>query len=170
MTFKICFQKVVTFFHYCCLILSEFGPEADSVGEDMPSGDPDGSFNTERLDCQNSADNLRQSMQRYLASKHEHLKKASEQLVFNRPSEFRQTLGLPPYQGPPRPTAEDPEKKSLATSQEEMKEKREQVQVNFHPSKSPQKQPPSSQGKEGSYTYLYHDHSRAPFSQMQLCS
>ena len=54
---------------------------------------------------QTSADNLRQSMQRYLATKHQHLKKASEQLLSNRPSEFRQSLGLlpPAYQPPPRP-------------------------------------------------------------------
>ena len=65
--------------------------------------DPEESFNTERLESQNSADNLRQSMQRYLATKHQHLKKASEQLLSNRPSEFRQSLGLPPYQPPPRP-------------------------------------------------------------------
>ena len=38
-----------------------------------------------------------------LATKHQHLKKASEQLLSNRPSEFRQSLGLPPYQPPPRP-------------------------------------------------------------------
>ena len=42
-------------------------------------------------------------IQRYLATKHQHLKKASEQLLTNRPSEFRQSLGLPPYQPPPRP-------------------------------------------------------------------
>ena len=61
------------------------------------------------------SDNLRQSMQRYLATKHQHLKKASEQLLANRPSEFRQSLNLvqfhensagnnlPPYQHPPKP-------------------------------------------------------------------
>ena len=65
--------------------------------------DPEESFNTERLDSQNSADNLRQSMQRYLATKHQHLKMASEKLLTNRPSEFRQSLGLPPYQPPPKP-------------------------------------------------------------------
>ena len=53
-------------------------------------------------------------MQRYLATKHQHLKKASEQLLANRPSEFRQSLNLvvansaisgnlPPYQHPPKP-------------------------------------------------------------------
>lgn len=40
----------------------------------------DDSFNTERLDEQSSADNIRQSMQRYLHSKQQHLKKVSEQL------------------------------------------------------------------------------------------
>ena len=46
-------------------------------------------------------------MQRYLATKHQHLKKASEQLLNNRPNEFRQSLtlansNLPPYQHPPK--------------------------------------------------------------------
>ena len=69
----------------------------------------DESFNSERLDNQNSADNLRQSMQRYLATKHQHLKMASEQLLNNRPSEFRQTLAnLPPYQPPPKPMLQNP--------------------------------------------------------------
>ena len=61
--------------------------------EEVLLEDPEESFNTERLESQNSADNLRQSMQRYLATKHQHLKKASEQLLTNRPSEFRQSLG-----------------------------------------------------------------------------
>jgi hypothetical protein len=39
----------------------------------------DDSFNTERLDEQNSAENIRQSMQKYLQSKHQRLKKVSEQ-------------------------------------------------------------------------------------------
>ena len=43
-----------------------------------PSGDD--SFNTERLDDQNSAENLRQSMHKYLQSKQSHLKTVSEQL------------------------------------------------------------------------------------------
>ncbi len=54
-----------------------------AVGGEDPAAAND-SFNTERLDSQNSADNLRQSMQRYLANKHQHLKRASEQLVTNR--------------------------------------------------------------------------------------
>lgn len=65
----------------------------------------DDSFNTERLESQNSADNLRQSMQRYLASKHQHLKQASENLLNNRPSENlrnSEIFGLPPYQPPPQ--------------------------------------------------------------------
>ena len=78
--------------------------------------DPEESFNTERLESQNSADNLRQSMHRYLANKHQHLKKASEQLLNNRPSEFRQSLGLPPYQPPPRPPSVNEEKSSVASS------------------------------------------------------
>ena len=40
----------------------------------------DDSFNTERLDEQNSAENIRSSMQKYLQSKQQHLRKASEQL------------------------------------------------------------------------------------------
>ena len=48
--------------------------------------DHEESFNTERLESQNSADNLRQSMQRYLATKHQHLKMASEKLLA-KPSE-----------------------------------------------------------------------------------
>ena len=78
--------------------------------------DPEESFNTERLESQNSADNLRQSMHRYLANKHQHLKKASEQLLNNRPSEFRQSLGLPPYQPPPRPPSVNEEKSSSVAS------------------------------------------------------
>ena len=94
----------------------------------VPDPDPEESFNTERLESQNSADNLRQSMHRYLANKHQHLKKASEQLLTNRPSEFRQSLGLPPYQPPPRPPSVNEEKSSsvnmyktnLAKSHEEL--------------------------------------------------
>ena len=41
----------------------------------------DCSFNTEVLESQNSAANLRQSMQKYLQSKHDHLKKTSQQLA-----------------------------------------------------------------------------------------
>ena len=80
-----------------------FAGAVPALPEEVLLEDPEESFNTERLDSQSSADNLRQSMQRYLATKHQHLKKASEQLLTNRPSEFRQTLGLPPYQPPPRP-------------------------------------------------------------------
>jgi len=52
----------------------------------------DESFNTEVLDSQHSADNLRQSMQKYLQSKQEHLKKSSQQLLDNRPNLIAQTL------------------------------------------------------------------------------
>lgn len=55
-------------------------------------GHGDDSFNTELLDSQHSAANLRQSMQKYLQSKQEHLKKSSQQLIENRPSQFAQTL------------------------------------------------------------------------------
>ena len=55
-------------------------------------GHGDDSFNTEVLDSQHSAANLRQSMQKYLQSKQEHLKKSSQQLIENRPSQFAQTL------------------------------------------------------------------------------
>ena len=79
----------------------------------------DESFNTERLENQNSADNLRQSMQRYLATKHQHLKMASEQLLNNRPSEFRQTLAnLPPYQPPPKPMLQNPSLKEHKVNQQ----------------------------------------------------
>lgn len=79
----------------------------------------DESFNTERLENQNSADNLRQSMQRYLATKHQHLKMASEQLLNNRPSEFRQTLAnLPPYQPPPKPMLQNPSLKDHKVNQQ----------------------------------------------------
>ena len=40
----------------------------------------DGSFNSERLEDQNSAENLRVSMQKYLKSKDAHLKSVSERL------------------------------------------------------------------------------------------
>ncbi len=52
----------------------------------------DESFNTEVLDSQHSAANLRQSMQKYLHSKQEHLKKSSQQLLDNRPNLIAQTL------------------------------------------------------------------------------
>ena len=45
------------------------------------SSSADDSFNTERLEDQNSAENLRQSMQKYLHSKQSHLMKVSEQLA-----------------------------------------------------------------------------------------
>lgn len=43
--------------------------------------DPDASFNTDRLESLQSAEHIRLSMQRYLADKHEHLKKTSQQLA-----------------------------------------------------------------------------------------
>lgn len=52
-----------------------------SGGVGAVSGLADCSFNTEVLDSQHSAANLRQSMQKYLQSKHDHLKKTSQQLV-----------------------------------------------------------------------------------------
>ena len=81
----------------------------------------DNSFNTEKLESQNSAENIRQSMQKYLHNKHEHLRRVSEQLALNHISESRQnnpsTSGLewedknanfqanptlPPYPNPPK--------------------------------------------------------------------
>jgi len=41
----------------------------------------DESFNSELLDSQHSAENLRQSMQKYFQSKHDHLKKTSQQFI-----------------------------------------------------------------------------------------
>ena len=79
------------------------------------------SFNTEKLESQNSAENIRQSMQKYLHNKHEHLRRVSEQLVMNQNSDAKQnspsnssldwqnvptnTLtnpNLPPYPNPPK--------------------------------------------------------------------
>ena len=77
------------------------------------------SFNTEKLESQFSAENIRQSMQKYLHSKHEHLRKESEQLASTTqcsdnmnslgPSESLQRedknthkATLPPYTNPPQ--------------------------------------------------------------------
>ena len=43
------------------------------------------SFNSEVLESQSSAENLRQSMQKYLHNKHQHLVKVSEQLLVKKP-------------------------------------------------------------------------------------
>ena len=85
------------------------------------------SFNTEKLESQNSAENIRQSMQRYLHNKNQHLRKESEKLSsvetvsdnsrssFHVPREeihsgvrsssglplYQSNSGLPPYQNPP---------------------------------------------------------------------
>jgi hypothetical protein len=48
----------------------------------------DESFNSEMLDSQHSAENLRQSMQKYFQSKHEHLKKASQQYMETKQASF----------------------------------------------------------------------------------
>ena len=158
-----------------------FAGAVPALPEEVLLEDPEESFNTERLDSQNSADNLRQSMQRYLATKHQHLKKASEQLLTNRPSEFRQSLGLPPYQPPPRPppsliedksansvaaaasvagtnSAEPPQlyKSNLAKSHDELlslstKENQDEV---LHPPSGAGSQP-SSQGAL-TFTHLLH--------------
>jgi hypothetical protein len=78
------------------------------------------SFNTGKLESQNSAENIRQSMQKYLHSKHEHLRRESEQLASTQSSDdtipskipqsdqhenqhkmFRPKNVLPPYLNPP---------------------------------------------------------------------
>lgn len=103
------------------LLQQQQQPQGAAQQQQLPQEvdeDEDDSFNTERLESQNSADNLRQSMQRYLANKHQHLKKASELLVTNRPTEFRQSLmasgqELPTSQPPPRPPPIEEISKSL---------------------------------------------------------
>ena len=48
---------------------------------DPSPASPDSSFNTDRLESLQSAEHIRQSMQKYLADKHEHLKKTSQLLA-----------------------------------------------------------------------------------------
>ena len=48
---------------------------------DPSPASPDCSFNTDRLESLQSAEHIRQSMQKYLADKHEHLKKTSQLLA-----------------------------------------------------------------------------------------
>ena len=87
---------------------SSIDTENESQGAQEHKNAGEESFNTEKLESQNSAENLRQSMQRYLHNKNQHLRKVSEKLSsvetvndnsrssFNAPRE-----GLPPYQNPP---------------------------------------------------------------------
>ena len=87
---------------------SSIDTENESQGAQEHKNAGEESFNTEKLESQNSAENLRQSMQRYLHNKNQHLRKVSEKLSSvetvsdnSRSSFHAPREGLPPYQNPP---------------------------------------------------------------------
>ena len=75
---------------------------------DPSPSSPDCSFNTDRLESLQSAEHIRQSMQKYLADKHEHLKKTSQLLA--------EKTGGKPGPGPGSDAAQQPEKPNSVSS------------------------------------------------------
>ena len=75
---------------------------------DPSPASPDCSFNTDRLESLQSAEHIRQSMQKYLADKPEHLKKTSQLLA--------EKTGGNPGPGPGADAAQQPEKPNSVSS------------------------------------------------------